>query len=86
MKTFVYNLEDPLGIHARPAGLLAKEAAKYKSTVTIIHGEKKADTRRLIALMALGLKGGDTITVQAEGPDEAEAADGIRTYLTEKHY
>jgi len=36
--------------------------------------------------MALGLKGGDTITVQAEGPDEAEAADGIRTYLTEKHY
>lgn len=86
MKTFVYTLEDPLGIHARPAGLLAKEAAKYKSTVTIIHGEKKADTRRLMALMALGLKGGDTITVQAEGPDEAEAADGIRAYLTEKHY
>lgn len=50
MKEFTYTITDPAGIHARPAGLLAKKAAEYKSVITVIKGEKKADTRRLMAL------------------------------------
>ena len=86
MKEFTYTITDPVGIHARPAGMLAKKAAEFKSTVTVIKGEKKADTRRLMALMGLGIKCGETITVQAEGEDEQAAADGIKTFLTENKF
>ena len=45
MKSFEYTITDPVGIHARPAGILVKEIKKYASTVTVIKGEKevKAD-------------------------------------------
>ena len=86
MKTSPYTITDPVGIHARPAGMLAKKAAGFKSTVTVIKGEKKADTRRLTALMGLGIKCGEIITVQAEGEDEQAAADEIKAFLTENKF
>ena len=86
MKTSSYTITDPVGIHARPAGMLAKKAAGFKSTVTVIKGEKKADTRRLMALMGLGIKCGETITVQTEGEDEQAAADEIKAFLTENKF
>lgn len=86
MKEFTYTITDPVGIHARPAGLLAKKAAEFKSVITVVKGEKKADTRRLMALMGLGIKCGDTITVQAEGEDEQTAIDAIKTYFTENKF
>lgn len=86
MKEFTYTITDPVGIHARPAGMLAKKAAGFKSTVTVIKGEKKADTRRLMALMGLGIRCGETITVQAEGEVEQAAADGIKAFLTENKF
>lgn len=86
MKEFTYTITDPVGIHARPAGMLAKKAAGFKSTVTVIKGEKKADTRRLMALMGLGIKCGETITVQAEGEDEQAAADEIKAFLIENKF
>ena len=39
MKSFEYTITDPVGIHARPAGILVKEIKKYASTVTVIKGE-----------------------------------------------
>ena len=41
MKEFKYVVQDELGLHARPAGLLVKEAAKYKSAITLDSGAKK---------------------------------------------
>ena len=86
MKEFTYTITDPVGIHARPAGLLAKKAAGFKSTVTVIKGEKKADTRRLMAFMGLGIKCGDTITIQAEGEDEQAAAEAVQAFLKENNF
>lgn len=86
MKEFTYTITDPVGIHARPAGMLAKKAAGFKSTVTVIKGEKKADTRRLMVLMGLGIKCGETIIVQAEGEDEQAAADEIKAFLIENKF
>lgn len=86
MKEFTYTITDPVGIHARPAGMLAKKAAGFKSTVTVIKGEKKADTRRLIAFMGLGIKCGDTITIQAEGEDEQAAAEAVQAFLKENNF
>ena len=86
MKEFTYTIQDPVGMHARPAGKLAKEAARYQSVVTVVRGEKQADTRRLMALMGLAIKAGQTITVQVEGPDEETAAPALKQFLTENRF
>ena len=86
MKEFNFTITDAVGIHARPAGILAKKAASYKSTVTVVKGEKKADTRRLMALMGLGIKCGEVITVQVEGEDEDTAVKELEAFLTENKF
>ena len=63
MKSFTYTIIDSLGIHARPAGQIVNEAKKYSSTIMIDAGEKKANAARLMAVMALGVKCGQSITV-----------------------
>ena len=66
MKSFNYVITDEVGIHARPAGILVKEAKKYASTIMIVKGEKKADASRLMALMGLGVKCGDGSILQSK--------------------
>lgn len=84
MKAFEYVITDPVGIHARPAGLLVKEIKKYAgSTVTITKGEKTVNMLKLMALMGMGIKQGDTVTVQVEGGDEEAVASAIETFFKE---
>ena len=83
MKEIKYVVTDPLGIHARPAGLLVKQAAGFKSTITIDNGAKKADAKRIMAVMSMGIKQGNEITVTVEGEDEEAAAAAIETFLKE---
>lgn len=73
MKQFTYTITDPVGIHARPAGLLAKA---LDSTVTIAKADGKSTTAtKLMALMGLGIKQGDIVTVTVEGgAEDANAA------------
>lgn len=81
MKEFEYTITDPQGIHARPAGLLVKEAKKFASTVSVFKGARKGDLKKIFTVMALGVKQGETIKVQVEGADEAEAAPAIEAFL-----
>lgn len=75
MKEFSYVITDAQGVHARPAGMLVKFAKELKSTVTISKDGKTADATRLIAVMGLGIKQGQEITVTVEGEnEEADAA------------
>ena len=69
MKSFEYVITEPVGIHARPAGMLNKEARKYKSAILVHRGEKSANVLRLMALMKLGVKCGETVKVTIEGED-----------------
>ena len=78
MTQFQYNITDPNGLHARPAGLLVKEAQKFSSTVTLTRGEKSADLKRLFAVMC-----GETVKVAVEGPDETEAAKTLEKFFQE---
>ena len=71
MKSFTYEIKDSAGIHARPAGLLVKEADKFSSDIQIQNESgKTADAKRLFAIMGLGIKCGDTITVTVDGSDD----------------
>ena len=81
MKSFEYTITDPVGIHARPAGILVKEIKKYASAVTIEKGEKSVNALKLMALMGMGIKQGDTIKVNIEGEDEETAATAIEEFF-----
>ena len=82
MKSFEYTITDPVGIHARPAGLLVKEIKSLAgSAVTISKGEKKVNALKLMALMQMGIKQGDTITVEVEGGDEEGVSKALQKFL-----
>ena len=84
MKQFDYTVKDPLGIHARPAGMLAKVAKGFGDTVvTVTKGGATVKASQLMKLMSLGVKNGDTITVAAEGPAEDEALEAVRKFVEE---
>lgn len=83
MKSFDYVITDEVGIHARPAGILAKTVKGLGAKVTVTKGEKSADATRLMALMGMGIKKGDTITVSVEADDEDAAAAEIEKFFKE---
>ena len=83
MKEFNYTITDPNGIHARPAGLLVKQLKTFASAVTIFKGDKNVDMKKLLALMGLGVKQGDTVTIKVEGEDEGACAAALEKFLKE---
>ena len=84
MKQFNYTINDELGIHARPAGLLAKLAKDYGDTVvTITKDGNTIKASQLMKLMALGVKKGNEVTVAAEGPAEDEAIAALQKFFQE---
>ena len=71
MKQFIYTITDPVGIHARPAGLLVKAIKTLDSTITIAKADgKSAVGTTLMALRGLGIKQGEAIHVTVEGGNE----------------
>lgn len=81
MKEFKYVITDPVGIHARPAGLLVKAIKAFNSDITVLKGDKSADMKKLLKLMGLGVKKGDEITVQVSGDDEDACASAVEEFL-----
>lgn len=81
MKEFSYTVKDPMGLHARPAGLLVKEAAKYASDVKIVAKGKEVDAKRIMAVMGLGVKTGETVKLTANGKDEATAIADLQKFF-----
>lgn len=73
MVSFNYKITDPVGIHARPAGLLVKEAKNFSSKIVINANGKSADATKLMAIMGLGVKTGTEVTVEISGDDENNA-------------
>ena len=84
MKQFSYTITDPLGIHARPAGLLAKVAKGFAdTTVTVAKNGAAVKATQLMKLMSLGIKQGDVVTVAADGPSEDAAIAALETFFRE---
>ena len=90
MKSFSYTVKDELGIHARPAGMLVKEVKNFKSVkevknfkskVTLEKDGKVIDATRLMAVMSMGVKKDQTVTITVEGADEDAAYDALKSFF-----
>ena len=81
MKSFEYVIKDEIGIHARPAGLLVKEAKKYDSKIILKKDGKTAEATKLMAVMGLGVKCGNKIEVEITGSDEEVAYESIKMFF-----
>ena len=83
MKQFNYVITDEIGIHARPAGLLAKEAKAFSSRIIIEANGKSAEVTKLMAVMQLGVKQGTEVVITAEGEDENAAIAKMEAFMKE---
>ena len=83
MREFNYTIKDEVGIHARPAGMLAKKTKLFESEITITKNGRTVDASKLIAVMGLGVKYGDSVTVSANGADEDEAIKEMEKFFAE---
>lgn len=83
MKTFDYTIKDSIGIHARPAGLLAKTAKSFKSEIILEKGEKSVNATKIMQLMGMGIKCGDKVKIKVTGEDEEQAVAEIKRFFVE---
>ncbi|AOT68860.1 HPr family phosphocarrier protein [Geosporobacter ferrireducens] len=71
------EIKNEAGLHARPATLLIKTAAQFKSDVVLITGNKEVNAKSIMGIMAMGAVKGEKIEVRADGLDEKEALEAI---------
>ena len=81
MKEIKQVINDPQGMHARPAGMLVKAVAPYASKITVTAPTGTADAKRLMALMRLAAKQGMELTIAIDGADEEQAAAELQAFL-----
>lgn len=81
MITFEYCIQDPEGIHARPAGEIVKLAKDFVCKVELEAAGKIGDCKRIFGIMSLGIKQGQTVTITFDGEDEVMAYEVISRYI-----
>ena len=79
---FDWTVDYPTGLHARPATHWVETARALPARIQVRHGDAVADAKNLIALLQLGLRCGDEVTISAEGDDEAGALAKICAAVT----
>ncbi|HML38740.1 MAG TPA: HPr family phosphocarrier protein [Bacillota bacterium] len=82
MKEFIYKINDPMGLHARPATNLVKIAGTYESQITIKRNatQKTANLKRILSVISLSVLQGEEITISISGEDEAPAYDELQSF------
>ena len=81
MKEFKYVITDAQGIHARPASELVKEHKGVTSVVKLTKEGKTVEAKKLMAVMSLGIKCGQEVTVTVEGEDEDAVAEKLENFF-----
>ena len=74
-----------LGLHARAAAKLVATANKFKSDITLMKDEKKADARSIMKILMLSASKGTSLTISIQGEDQAKAMTSL-TKLFEKGF
>ena len=81
MRTIHHTVNDPNGIHARPAGVLVNTAKKFDSEITLVLGDKTASLKRIFSVMGMALKAGDRFIIEISGTDEDAAAQALESAI-----
>jgi phosphotransferase system HPr (HPr) family protein len=71
-----------VALHARPAGIVAREARRFPARLTLCRGDREADAKSVLRVMALGAEAGSTVSVRGEGDGAAEAVSHIAGVLS----
>lgn len=77
MLTKTITIQNEVGLHTRPATYFIQKANNYKSSVWIENSDRRANAKSLLGVLSLGISKGDTVSIIADGSDEAEAVDGL---------
>ena len=80
---FEYTITDPNGLHARPTGRLVKKAQEFSEHIKIECHGKSAELTRLLAVMGLGVRCGDTVTITVDGKNAIETATELQKFFKE---
>ena len=83
MKTLEYTITVSNGLHARPAGLLVRKAQDFDCEITLRCGEKEASLKKLLAVMGLGVRKGDIVTVEIVGKNDERCAVELKRFFEE---
>ena len=84
MKELSFVIKDKIGLHARPAGVIATSAKSFECEITVKCDGKEANAKRLLSLMSLGACGGSTLHFTFDGEDEEKALEKISEVLNEQ--
>lgn len=71
------TVRNQVGLHARPATFFIQKANGYKSSIWVEREDKRVSAKSLLGILSLGIVGGATIKVIADGSDEREAVNGL---------
>ena len=83
MPSKTFKIIDPLGLHARPASIVAQTAAKFSCSTTIDSNGKTADLKSIMNIMALGIKKETEVTITTSGEDSEKALEAIGKAMKE---
>ncbi|RKD24860.1 phosphocarrier protein [Caminicella sporogenes DSM 14501] len=75
------ELRNETGLHVRPASLFVKEAAKYKSEISIIRNNVEYNGKSIMGILSMGAAKGDKLMIIAKGEDEKEAIKGLKALV-----
>jgi len=70
MITKEITVQNQVGLHARPATFFIQKANEFKSSIWVEKEERRANAKSLLGVLSLGIKGGTTIKIVADGVDE----------------
>ena len=71
------------GLETRPIAMLVQVASRFRSSIQLECDTRKVNAKSIMGMMALGLENGENVTIHAEGPDESDALESMREYLTQ---
>ena len=74
-------IKNQVGLHARPATFFIQKANEFKSSIWVEKEERRVNAKSLLGVLSLGIVKGMTITLLADGTDEAEALDGLAALI-----
>ena len=83
MKELDLILNNPSGLHARPAKVFVNTAKQFKADIRVQHGTKKVNAKSMISILTLGVENGGQIRLIADGPDEDEAVTVLKAAIEE---